>query len=122
MTNRGFFLMRFISSAKHSVGVVTISAILMAARVYFLFQSRSQMSTITVFLNVLQASKSNKMTLLLGFPVAMDLTFRFNRSWAAILKAWSMLIRVRDVFDSSFALLNIVGSSRRFEDRFSYLL
>ena len=114
--------MCFISSAKYSVGVVTISAILMAASVYFLLQSRSQISTITVFLNVLQASKSNKMALLLGFPVAMDLTLRFNRSWAPIWKAWSMLLRARDVFDSSFVLLNIVGSSRRFEDRFLYLL
>ena len=114
--------MCLISSAKYSVGVVTMSAILMADRVYFLLQSRSQMSTITVFLNVLQASKSNKMALLLGFPVAMDLTLRFNRSWAPIWKAWTMLPRARDVFGSSFVLLNIVGKSRRFENRFSYLL
>ena len=33
-----------------------------------------------------------------------------------------MLLRACDIFDSSFVLLNIVGSSRRFEDRFSYLL
>ena len=113
--------MCLISSAKYSVGVVTMSAILMADRVYFLLQSRSQMSTITVFLNVLQASKSKKIALLLGFPVATELILRFKRSWAAFLRALIMFFRARGVFGSFFILPNIVGSSRRFEERCSYL-